>query len=224
MSFCACISLAVSYNQSLNFFNNEDFVMRYLRWSWLPMLFIMTACVTINVYFPAAAAEKAADQIIDKVWGEEEQGETDANSDTQSSIAIPLWAQALDILIRPAHAVDFNIDISSPAIQAIQEAIQARHQQLEAYYNNGGIGLTANGLIVLRAPNKVPLRSRNDIKKLVDDENNDRLALYREISSANGHPEWEAQIRDTFAKRWIERAKSGWWYQDDDGNWVQKVD
>ena len=25
------------------------------------------ACVTINVYFPAAAAEQAADQIIDKV-------------------------------------------------------------------------------------------------------------------------------------------------------------
>ena len=26
------------------------------------------ACVTINIYFPAAAAEKAADLIIDEVW------------------------------------------------------------------------------------------------------------------------------------------------------------
>ena len=26
------------------------------------------ACVTINIYFPAAAAEKAADKIIDEVW------------------------------------------------------------------------------------------------------------------------------------------------------------
>lgn len=25
-------------------------------------------CVTINIYFPAAAAEKAADKIIDQVW------------------------------------------------------------------------------------------------------------------------------------------------------------
>ena len=25
-------------------------------------------CVTINIYFPAAAAEKAADKIIDEVW------------------------------------------------------------------------------------------------------------------------------------------------------------
>lgn len=29
---------------------------------------ILTACVTINIYFPAAAAEKAADQIIEEVW------------------------------------------------------------------------------------------------------------------------------------------------------------
>jgi hypothetical protein len=25
-------------------------------------------CITINIYFPAAAAEKAADRIIDQVW------------------------------------------------------------------------------------------------------------------------------------------------------------
>ena len=29
---------------------------------------VIPACVTINIYFPAAAAEKAADKIIDDVW------------------------------------------------------------------------------------------------------------------------------------------------------------
>ncbi|MBN9132261.1 MAG: hypothetical protein J0H48_02690 [Nitrosospira multiformis] len=29
---------------------------------------LSTACVTINIYFPAAAAEKAADKIIEEVW------------------------------------------------------------------------------------------------------------------------------------------------------------
>jgi hypothetical protein len=29
---------------------------------------LIPACVTINIYFPAAAAEKAADKIIDEVW------------------------------------------------------------------------------------------------------------------------------------------------------------
>jgi hypothetical protein len=38
----------------------------------LPLLVVtallVSACVTINIYFPAAAAEKAADRIIDDVW------------------------------------------------------------------------------------------------------------------------------------------------------------
>ena len=29
---------------------------------------LLCGCVTINIYFPAAAAEKAADKIIDEVW------------------------------------------------------------------------------------------------------------------------------------------------------------
>jgi hypothetical protein len=29
---------------------------------------LLVACVTINIYFPAAAADKAADKIIDDVW------------------------------------------------------------------------------------------------------------------------------------------------------------
>ena len=28
----------------------------------------LTGCVTINIYFPAAAAERAADRIIDEIW------------------------------------------------------------------------------------------------------------------------------------------------------------
>ena len=32
------------------------------------LIALIPACVTINIYFPAAAAEKAADKIIDEVW------------------------------------------------------------------------------------------------------------------------------------------------------------
>lgn len=34
----------------------------------LTAIVVLPACVTINIYFPAAAAEKAADKIIDEVW------------------------------------------------------------------------------------------------------------------------------------------------------------
>jgi hypothetical protein len=37
----------------------------------------LSACVTINIYFPAAAAEKAADKIIDEVWQLKQQEDAD---------------------------------------------------------------------------------------------------------------------------------------------------
>ena len=54
------------------------------------------------------------------------------------------------------------------------------------------------------------------------DDNRDRKAVYREVAVANGHPEWEAKIRETFAQQWIASAHGGWWYQDSGGGWKQK--
>ncbi len=42
--------------------------MRRAAFVLLSACFIGAGCVTINIYFPAAAAEKAADRIIDEVW------------------------------------------------------------------------------------------------------------------------------------------------------------
>ena len=40
----------------------------------------LSACVTINIYFPAAAAEKAADKIIDEVWQLKQQEGAEKNA------------------------------------------------------------------------------------------------------------------------------------------------
>lgn len=37
---------------------------------------VLAGCVTINIYFPAAAAEKAADKIIDEVYRIDQGGGT----------------------------------------------------------------------------------------------------------------------------------------------------
>lgn len=39
------------------------------------LLLPLAACVTINIYFPAAAAEKAADKILDEVWQKADKAE-----------------------------------------------------------------------------------------------------------------------------------------------------
>ena len=233
--------------------------MSNLRLPFFLTFLLLNACVTINVYFPAAAAEKAADQIIDNVWGQKHSkqqkpelskkptlkkpqtepeteeddlwGEPENNPSTTpekgskapipTSIFAPSFRRLLDFFIPAAYAAP-NIDISSPRIRALEKRMANRYRKLKRGYINGAIGLTNNGLITLRDPKKVPLKSRNKVKRLIREENKDRLQLYSEIAKVNGKPQWLGQIRKIFAKRWIERASPGWFYQDSHGRWRRK--
>ncbi len=187
---------------------------------------MLVSCVTINIYFPAAAAEKAADRIINDVWGEEtkpKDGTVPAEqSSNSSSVKMPLAVSVLNWLISPAVAAEANLNISSSAIVAIQNRMKERHDNnLKAYYDNGAVGLTENGLITVRDAKAITLKDRNSVNGFVADENKDRNALYAEIARANGHPEWQSDIQTTFSRRWISNAAAGWWYQAS-GNWQQK--
>ena len=190
---------------------------------------LLSACVTINVYFPAAAAEKAADKIIEDVWGKQPQKPAATENDKQSDarpyraadVLLAAAGNVLDFIVTPARA-DADLNVSTPAVRQVQQSMQARHAQLAGYYQSGAIGLTANGLVEIRDQNAIPLPERNQVKKLVSDENSDRNALYREIAVGNGHPEWEGDIRKTFAQRWVQNAPAGWYVQDAGGGWRKK--
>ncbi len=114
-----------------------------------------------------------------------------------------------------------NLEINTPAINALKSSMQKRHNQLAPHYQSGAVGLTKNGMIAIRDAKAVPLKHRQGINQLVAAENADRGKLYKEIAVANGHPEWESGIRDSFAGRWIDKAKSGWYFQGK-GGWVKK--
>ncbi|MDP3087308.1 MAG: YdbL family protein [Methylotenera sp.] len=114
-----------------------------------------------------------------------------------------------------------DLEANTPAISALKNSMQSRHTQLAAHYASGAIGLTKDGLIAVRDTTAVPLKDRQGINALVAAENGDRNALYKEIAAGNGHPEWKGDIQGTFAGRWIDKAQSGWYYQNDSG-WVKK--
>lgn len=114
-----------------------------------------------------------------------------------------------------------NLEINTPAIAALKASMQRRHAQLAPLYASGAIGLAADGSVTLRDASALPLAQRGGVNALVAAENADRKALYREVARANQHPEWETDIRRTFAARWIERAPSGWWVERN-GKWVRK--
>lgn len=205
-------------------------MIRYLPLKVAALTVLLSACVTINVYFPAAAAEKAADKIIEDVWGEGQQGSsrktddkrTDVSYIEPSRVLLATAGSLLDLLIPSAQAQSADLNIATPAVRQLTQSMEARHAQLKKYYDSGAVGLTRDGLIEVRDQNLIPLPERNAARKLVADENADRSNLYREIATANGHAEWEADIRKTFAERWSSKASAGWYYQDANGAWKQK--
>ena len=186
---------------------------------------VLPACVTVNIYFPEAAAEKAADRIIDEVWGKKPRARQAPAKEPISSLPVylaKLLHDGLYGLTAPAHARQADINVSSPVIEKIKARMQSRHGKLKPYFDSGAVGLTRHALVQARRLGTVPLKSRNALKKLVAAENRDRDALYREIAEVNGQPQWEKQIRNTFASRWIAKASAGWWYQDESGAWKQR--
>jgi uncharacterized protein len=192
------------------------------------------ACVTINVYFPAAAAEKAADQVIENVTGAgannsgsaapKQPPQSRAPAYTEPNFLVVAVGNVLNAIVPAAHAQEAaNLDVNTPASTAIQASMKARFEELRKFFEAGAVGFTADGLIEVRDANAVPLPERATVKRLVAEDNKDRAALYQEIARANNHPEWEPDIRKTFARRWVERgAQPGWYYQDATGAWKQK--
>ena len=194
------------------------------------MALALTACVTINIYFPAAAAEEAARTIVrDVLQGEPgEQAPPPAEPDDKQSHSTaphPLamaFGLLLERLVPAAHAAQADIKINTPLIGAIRAGMERRQSQLAPFYRSGAIGFDNKGSVTVRDLAAVPLAKRNQVKKLVADENADRAQLYREIANANGHPEGEGEVRTTFAKVWVQEAPPGYWYQDGGGKWKQR--
>ncbi len=190
---------------------------------------LIAACVTINVYFPAAAADRAADQVINDITGA---GKSNTTAPPQSFMAparehdvlLVAFGNALNALVPAAHAQGAEaLDVSSPAITRISASMKQRFEELRKFFASGAIGLTNNGDIAVRDINAVALPDRATVKRLVAEDNADRAQLYSEIAKANNKPEWEGDIRKSFARRWVETgAQPGWYFQDAGGAWKQK--
>ncbi len=191
---------------------------------------LLAACVTVNIYFPAAQAQEAADRIVGDILGDQPGADnkpaSDSKPDGESSNDVPhgrsLASGVIDFLVPPAQAAQPDFSVNTPEIRSLQAAMKNRHQSLAPHYASGAIGFTRDALVGVRDLGAAPLKQRAKVRKLVEAENRDRNRLYKAIANANGQPEWEKKIRAAFAKSWAAQAQSGWWYQDSGGRWVRK--
>ena len=195
----------------------------------------VVSCVTVNIYFPAAAAEKAADQIILDVWHQQGGAAEATKAATTPPAAKNSGAKnehsaldprrivvaALSAISGEAHAQNVDFNASSPQIEQIKARMASRFGELRPFLDSGAVGLTGDGLVAVHDANAASMAERARMNQLVNAENKDRKALYQAIADANNQPGWAGQIQKTFAERWISQAQSGWWYQSG-GGWKQK--
>ena len=191
----------------------------------LLLLTIVTAvsCVTVNIYFPAEEVRGVADRIVDEVWGERAtDGRTGpARSASRSSRrrnpAVPSGC------LGPAAATAAqDIDVSTPEIRAIREAMKERSGQLFPYFDAGQAGIGLDGSVKVRSTDGLGLKQRAEAQRLVDAENQDRQRLYLEIARANGFPDKADEVQAIFAESWRDKAAKGWYLEQAGGGWKQK--
>ena len=192
---------------------------------WKPSLLaaplLVSACVTVNIYFPAAAVERAADQIVKETWGgpgeSPQKGQPPGERPAGPSSKIPFAG------VSEAYAQEPDINISNPAIRALKDSIRKRSDAIKPFMDRGAIGINQDGLLAVRSTDGLSLKDRAEAQQLVEAENRDREALYMEIAKANNFPQNTVpKIKRIFAKSWIDQAKPGWWIQEPQGSWKKK--
>lgn len=190
------------------------------------LVFFVVSCVTINIYFPAAAVEKAADRIVEEVWGDknmQKQEEQKNPSGPQSMIKDNSWSVFSFFGPSTAFAQEADINITTPAIRVLKESIQERSASIIPFMDSGNAGISKDGLLAVRSAEGLPLKDKAALTRLIEVENRDREALYAEIAKANNFtPDKISDVKDIFAGSWVKNARDGWWIQGQDGNWKQK--
>ncbi|MFA7292386.1 MAG: DUF1318 domain-containing protein [Rhodocyclaceae bacterium] len=119
-------------------------------------------------------------------------------------------------------ADQIKLDIGTPPVIAVKHQLAQRYSRLVKFYEPGVIGLGYDGMVKLRDTSRLNPTLLKIAEKLIDQENPDRNSLIYAIAESHGGKEAVPVVRELQVKRWKEQFHSGWWMEDEKGNWYQK--
>lgn len=141
-------------------------------------------------------------------------------------LAIALFVLLSSFFSLPAAAVptadQINLEIGTPPVIVVKHAMTQRVSRLIRFYEHGSVGLGNDGMVKLRDTKGLNTAAQKIAEKLIDQENPDRNSLIYAIAEAHGGKDTVPVVRELQVKRWKEQWKSGWWMEDDKGNWSKK--
>jgi uncharacterized protein YdbL (DUF1318 family) len=185
-------------------------------------LTIVLACITVNLYFPEAQVKQTADEIVNEIRKKDAKDAKDRSAqEVIKEEAETSWPGGFTLV--PAAFAQEETSVSNPSIRALKESMRQRFSGLKPHYDAGRIGENNTGLVEVRDEGGLDLKGKAGLRGLVKDENADRLKLYGEVAKAlKIDPGQVGRVQKLFAASWINAASTGWWVQNDNGDWVKK--
>jgi len=186
-------------------------------------LLFLFSCLTINIYFPEAEVQKAAEEIVNEIRKEAE----DKDKKDKDSLMVEMEQEmnrggGSFSLVSSLYAQEAT-EVSTPKVRALKQSMKDRFPKLKPFFDKGNAGEGNDGFVKIRDESGLNLKDKALLRNLEKDENNDRKNMYAEVARAM---EIEAsqipRIQKIFAALWIKKAESGWWIQKESGEWAKK--
>jgi uncharacterized protein YdbL (DUF1318 family) len=185
---------------------------------WTALVFF--SCITVNIYFPEAAVQKTAEEIVGEIRGEKGDKKEEKKEEIKKDVAL---SSSASFSLVPGLYAQQETTVSSPKIRALKESLKQRFAELVPFFKEGHLGEKVDGYLDIRSEEGLTLQERAGLRRLVKDENEDRGELYAEVASALGIDAGQIdRVAKIFGQNWIEKARPGWWVQKDDGSWTRK--
>lgn len=135
----------------------------------------------------------------------------------------PKHTSSWNLALVPSAFAAEGFRVSTDKALQIRDRMSARVDEVLAQKRAGVLGETNEGLLTIKAPDKLKKLQTQRVEKMVAEENADRNDLYQEIVRANGLDKARTKdIQQSFARSFQAESPSGTWVQDSNGKWEQK--
>ncbi|MBP1767806.1 MAG: hypothetical protein H6P98_1921 [Candidatus Aminicenantes bacterium] len=136
------------------------------------------ACITVNIYFPEATVRQTAEEIVNDI--QKRATEKAGEEPVKQLSGLP---QVVSFSLVPAAYAQQETNVSNPAIRALKESIAGHLAALMPSFAAGNVGLTNKGLVEIRDEAGLSLQAKAALRKLVKEDNGDRMKLYGEVAN-----------------------------------------
>lgn len=180
-------------------------------------------CATVNIYvtFPQEKIESAAESFLMDL---ESHAPADGSSDRREGAdglarGFSIWRPAP----LQAQTLSAELRMDSPAISRARSGMSARLNVIGRLKDEGRVGESNEGLLETVVTAGLDRAALLELRRMVEEENRDRMTVYREIVRINSMPADQlATVQKSFAAAYRRLARPGHFVQDEKGAWERK--